>query len=61
METTIFESLIDYGVLGILCIAMGWMLYNYWKKDQREKKKLMDMLDDCNEKRNEYENHKEGN
>jgi hypothetical protein len=55
METTIFETLTDYGVLGIVCIGMGWMLYKYWKKDQQEKKKLIEMLDECNEKRNHDE------
>jgi hypothetical protein len=55
METTIFETLTDYGVLGIVCIGMGWMLYKYWKKDQQEKKKLIEMLDECNEKRNHNE------
>lgn len=49
METTIFETLTDYGVLGIVCLAMGWMLYKYWKRDQIEKKKLMEQLERCND------------
>ncbi len=61
METTIFETLTDYGVLGIVCLAMGWMLYKYWKKDQQEKKKLIEMLDECNENRNKHESNEEGN
>lgn len=60
METTIFETLVDYGVLGILCIAMAWMLYKYWHKDQQEKKRLIERLEECNDKIKEYADNEKG-
>lgn len=61
METTIFETIADYGVLGIVCIAMGWMLYKYWLKDQQEKKRLIERLEECNDKIKEYADKQEDN
>jgi hypothetical protein len=60
METTVFETIADYGVLGIVCLAMGWMLYNYWKKDQKEKQRLIERLEDCNDKIKEYADNEKG-
>jgi len=61
METKILDSIIDYGVLGIVCIAMAWMLYKYWLKDQQEKKRLIERLEECNDKIKEYADKQEDN
>jgi len=50
MEKTIFEKLIDFGILGILVFVMAFIIYHYWKKDRQEKERLIERLEDCNDK-----------
>ena len=49
MESTIAEKLIDFGILGMLVLVMGYVLYQYWKKDKEEKERLIKRLEDCND------------
>ena len=50
MENKIFETLLDYGVLGAVCILMGIILFKYWQQDRKEKQRLIDRLEECNDK-----------
>jgi hypothetical protein len=50
MEEKVFEHILDYGVLGALCIAMGFILYKYWQQDRKEKQRLIERLEECNDK-----------
>jgi hypothetical protein len=66
MNSAIFEALIDYGALGIICFVMGWLLYREWKTNAQEKRraeKRMEELEDklregnqCNYKPKDEEN-----
>jgi hypothetical protein len=59
MEQSIIQKLIDFGILGILVLAMGYILYLYWKKDREEKQRLIDRLEECNDTIKEIQKNKE--
>lgn len=59
MEESAIQKLIDFGVLGILVVAMAYILYLYWKKDREEKQRLIERLEECNDKIKEIKNNKE--
>jgi hypothetical protein len=50
MDNKIFETFLDYGVLGAVCIFMGIILYKYWQQDRKEKQRLIERLEECNDK-----------
>ena len=58
MEQSLIERLIDFGALGVMTIAMGYILYQYWKKDKEEKERLIKRLEDCNDTIKSYKNEK---
>jgi hypothetical protein len=47
MEQAFIERLIDFGALGIMTLAMGFILWQYWKRDRAEKERLIKRLEDC--------------
>ena len=59
MQESVIQKLIDFGVLGILVLAMAYILYLYWKKDREEKQRLIERLEECNDTIKEIKNNKE--
>ncbi len=59
MEESVIQKLIDFGVLGILVLAMAYILYLYWKKDREEKQRLIERLEECNDTIKEIKKNKE--
>ena len=49
MEQAFIERLIDFGALGIMTLAMGFILWQYWKRDRAEKERLIKRLEECND------------
>jgi hypothetical protein len=49
MEQAFVERLIDFGALGIMTLAMGFILWQYWKRDKAEKERLIKRLEECND------------
>jgi len=49
MEQAFIERLIDFGALGIMTLAMGFILWQYWKRDRTEKERLIKRLEECND------------
>jgi len=48
-EIEVFGKLTDYGVLGIVVFALGFIVYKMWKKDIDEKNHLIKRLEDLND------------
>ena len=44
-ELGIYGKLLDYGVLGLAMVTLGYIAYKYWIKDQDEKKKLLEKIE----------------
>lgn len=49
MSESIINKLLDYGVLGIVCIALGYAVYKFWQNDRAEKKRLIERLEKLND------------
>jgi hypothetical protein len=49
MSETIISKMLDYGVLGILCVALGYAVYRFWQQDRAEKKRLIERLEKLND------------
>jgi hypothetical protein len=49
MSETIINKMLDYGVLGILCVALGYAVYRFWQQDRAEKKRLIERLEKLND------------
>lgn len=45
-EKRIFNEVLDYGLLGALVFVMAYVLYNYWRRDQNEIKRLQERIDE---------------
>jgi hypothetical protein len=54
MENKVIDNILDYGVLGALCIVMGFVIYKYWQQDRKEKQRLIERLEECNDKIKEF-------
>lgn len=49
MSETIISKMLDYGVLGIVCVALGYAVYRFWQQDRAEKKRLIERLEKIND------------
>ncbi len=49
MEQVVIDKLLDYGVLGILCLAMAYMIFKMWKKSELEKERIIKRLEKLND------------
>lgn len=49
MSETIISKMLDYGVLGILCVVLGYAVYKFWQNDRAEKKRLIERLEKLND------------
>ena len=49
MLDKVTNELLQYGILGALCLIMGFMLYTTWKLERLEKKRLIDKLEECHQ------------
>lgn len=49
MEQIVIDKLLDYGVLGILCLAMAFMIFKMWKKSELEKERIIKRLEKLND------------
>ena len=45
----VVKELIQYGALGLVCVGMGYMIFNYWKQDRAEKQRLIERLEKLND------------
>lgn len=41
--------MLDYGVLGIVCLVLGYAVYRFWQNDRAEKKRLIERLEKLND------------
>jgi uncharacterized membrane-anchored protein YhcB (DUF1043 family) len=49
MSETIISKMLDYGVLGIVCLVLGYAVYRFWQNDRAEKKRLIERLEKLND------------
>lgn len=49
MNESIINKMLDYGVLGIVCLALGYAVNKFWKQDRAEKQRLIDRLEKLND------------
>ena len=49
MGEQLAEKLFEYGVLGLVCVVMGYVLYKFWQKEQKEKQHLIERLEKLND------------
>ncbi len=45
----VVKELIQYGALGLVCVGMGYMIFNHWKQDRAEKQRLIERLEKLND------------
>ena len=49
MENTIVNKLFEFGLLGVLCVVMGIVIYKFWQQDRKEKQRLIERLEKLND------------
>lgn len=49
MNESIINKMLDYGVLGIVCLALGYAVYKFWQQDRKEKQRLIERLEKLND------------
>jgi len=49
MLDKISNELLQYGILGLLSLVMGFMLYTTWKLERQEKTRLINKLEECHQ------------
>lgn len=49
MLDKITNELLQYGILGLLSLVMGLMLYTTWKLERQEKTRLINKLEECHQ------------
>jgi hypothetical protein len=49
MSENVINKLLDYGVLGIVCLALGYAVYKFWQQDRAEKQRLIERLEKLND------------
>lgn len=49
MSDTVISKMLDYGVLGIVCVVLGYAVYRFWQNDRAEKKRLIERLEKLND------------
>jgi hypothetical protein len=49
MLDKITNELLQYGILGLLSLVMGLMLYTTWKLERQEKSRLIAKLEECHQ------------
>jgi hypothetical protein len=49
MENAIVNKLLEFGLLGIICVVMGIVIYKFWQQDRKEKQRLIDRLEKLND------------
>lgn len=49
MNESIINKMLDYGVLGVVCLALGYAVYRFWQQDRAEKKRLIERLEKLND------------
>jgi hypothetical protein len=49
MSDTVISKMLDYGVLGIVCVVLGYSVYRFWQNDRAEKKRLIERLEKLND------------
>jgi hypothetical protein len=48
-DKRIFDEVLDYGLLGALVFVLGYVVYNYWMRDQNEIKRLNERINQLEE------------
>jgi hypothetical protein len=49
MWDKVTNELLQYGILGLLTLVMGFMLYTTWKLERQEKTRLINKLEECHQ------------